>query len=206
MKALLTAAVLTLLLVAAGCSHNSDPLATAERIPVSGKTKLVIDDALDQTHHTVRYDPAYVRIDYPGGDIPIERGVCSDVVVRAFRKSGVDLQKNVHEDMMRNFSAYPQRWGLTEPDANIDHRRVPNLMKYFERMGKAKAITYNTNDYQPGDIVVWDMGGGLSHIGLISNLRSASSGKLMTIHNIGRGAQIDDRLFDWKIIGHYRYF
>jgi uncharacterized protein YijF (DUF1287 family) len=127
------------------------------------------------------------------------------VVIRAFRKVGIDLQKEVHEDMARNFSVYPNRWGLKRPDTNIDHRRVPNLMTYFQRKGKAVAITTNAADYKPGDIVAWDLGGGVTHIGLMSDIQG-DSGRYQIVHNIGGGTRVEDRLFEWRIIGHYRYF
>ncbi|HEY9230792.1 MAG TPA: DUF1287 domain-containing protein, partial [Blastocatellia bacterium] len=129
----------------------------------------VVESALEQTGQTTVYDPAYIKLTYPGGDLPIERGVCADVIVRAFRKGGVDLQKEVHEDMARDFAAYPNRWGLKAPDANIDHRRVPNLMTYFKRRDKSLPITTNAKEYEPGDVVAWDLGGGLTHIGLVVN-------------------------------------
>ncbi|MEW6125855.1 MAG: DUF1287 domain-containing protein [Acidobacteriota bacterium] len=167
--------------------------------------KQVIDAAIDQVNYTKSYDPAYVRIPYPNGDVPMETGVCSDVVVRAFRKVGIDLQKEVHLDMAKNFSTYPNKWGLRRPDTNIDHRRVPNLMTYLKRKGKAVAMTTNPQDYKPGDIVAWDLGGGITHIGLVTNLRG-EAGRFKIVHNIGWGTKVEDRLFEWKIIGHYRYF
>jgi uncharacterized protein YijF (DUF1287 family) len=144
---------------------------------------------------------------YPMGDIPIETGVCTDVVIRAFRNANVDLQQAVHEDMLRNFAAYPQKWNLPKPDANIDHRRVPNLQTFFTRRGKSLPITQISADYQPGDVVAWDLDGkGLTHIGIVSNFYDDSTKNYSIIHNIGGGAAIEDRIFDWKIIGHYRYF
>src|SRR5712691_496500 len=132
----------------------------------SPNLKLVIDGAIDQVGKTTSYDPSYQKIDYPNGDVPIETGVCSDVVVRAFRKVGIDLQKDVHEDMKRNFPGYPTRWGLNGPDANIDHRRVPNLMTYFTRQGKSLATAGGGENFLPGDIVTWDLGNGVDHVGL----------------------------------------
>src|ERR1051325_1203243 len=120
--------------------------------------KTIIDGAIDQVGKTTSYDPSYQKLDYPNGDVPIETGVCSDVIIRAFRKGNIDLQKDVHEDMKSNFSAYPTRWGLKGPDANIDHRRVPNLETYFARLGKSQGITNRSDDFQPGDLVTWDMG------------------------------------------------
>jgi uncharacterized protein YijF (DUF1287 family) len=168
--------------------------------------KQIIDGALEQTQVTTGYDPSYVAIAYPGGDVAAETGVCSDVIVRAFRKAGVDLQKEVHEDMAAAWPAYPKRWGLARPDTNIDHRRVPNLMTYFARQGKTAPVTNNKEDYQPGDIVTWDLGGGIDHIGLVSNLWSEAGDRFLIVHNIGAGTQAADVLFNWRITGHYRYF
>src|SRR5581483_832711 len=192
------------LCIGVACEHPLNQYSADNNVPVNGNIKIVIDDAIDQTHRTTHYDPAYVKIKYPNGDVPMDRGVCTDVVIRALRKTGVDLQKDVHEDMSTNFNAYPHRWGLSAPDTNIDHRRVPNLMKYFDRKGKSVAITAEATDYHPGDIVAWDLGGGLTHIGLVANIHSSGSPRLMIVHNIGNGAQLEDVLFNWKIIGHYR--
>jgi uncharacterized protein YijF (DUF1287 family) len=153
---------------------------------------------------TVIYDGSYRTLDYPGGDVPIERGVCTDVIVRALRTArGADLQKLVHEDMSTHFRDYPRRWGLTRPDANIDHRRVPNLMTYFERAGHARPLSSAAADYLPGDLVAWDLGGGVLHIGLVSD-RKAVTGVPLVIHNIGAGAREENILFRYAIIGHYR--
>ncbi len=161
--------------------------------------------ALDQTRQTLRYDPAYVHISYPGGDVPQDRGVCADVLVRAFRKIGVDLQKEVHEDMLHNFAAYPHFRGSAKPDANIDHRRVPNLMTFFKRRGAALPLTRNPTDYLPGDVVAWDLGHGQTHIGLLVNQLSPDGRRPLVVHNIGQGAREEDVLFAWKVVGHYRY-
>lgn len=163
------------------------------------------DSALTLTQQHVRYDPAYFRIGYPNGDVPADRGVCTDVVVRGYRKLGIDLQREVHEDMKAHFSEYPQQWGLTKPDRNIDHRRVPNLMTFFSRHGVAKPITMEAKDYAPGDIVCWNLGGSVTHIGIVSAIRSRNGRCNMIIHNIGAGQVLEDCLFDFKIIGHYRY-
>lgn len=149
--------------------------------------------AAKQVGVTVVYDSAYVQLRYPGGDVPLERGVCADVIVRAFRGIGVDLQREVHEDMRANFRAYPKNWGLSGPDKNIDHRRVPNLMTFFERRGKSTRAPYAA-----GDIVAWRLPGGLYHIGIVSEAP-------YVVHNIGRGAQREDILFAYPIIGHYRW-
>src|SRR5690606_14539492 len=133
----------------------------------AGFYRKLADSTLILTKQNVRYDPAYVQLSYPNGDVPADRGVCTDVIIRAYRKLGVDLQKEVHEDMKANFGIYPKMWGLSRPDRNIDHRRVPNLMTFFSRHGVVKPISTRANDYKPGDIVCWNLGGGLTHIGIV---------------------------------------
>jgi uncharacterized protein len=178
-----------------------------ETIPItSPKIQRLLTNAQTQTQQTNSYDPAYVAIAYPNGDVPIATGVCTDVVIRGFRAAGVDLQQVVHEDMQKNFSQYPKEWGLSSPDPNIDHRRVPNLMRYFERQGKSLSVTQNPADYLPGDVVTWDLGEGNWHTGLVSNLKSRLTGRSLIIHNVGAGASQQDVLFAWPILGHYRYF
>lgn len=164
--------------------------------------------AVERTHHAVRNDAAYVRIPYPGGDVPADTGVCTDEVIRAYRAVGVDLQKEVHEDMAANFSAYPnrRRWKLASTDTNIDHRRVPNLKVFFSRKGESLAISNRASDYSPGDLVTWDLGGGVPHIGIVVDQKSPESGRFMIVHNIGQGPKMEDVLFNWKITGHYRYY
>ena len=162
--------------------------------------------AIERTNHLVRYDPAYVRIPYPGGDVPSDTGVCTDEIVRAYRALGVDLQKEVHEDMLKDFAAYPHSWEGSHPDSNIDHRRVPNLRVFFSRHGTALLVTGQVNDYRPGDLVTWDLGGGVPHIGIVVDRKSAGSGRYTIVHNIGQGPRMEDVLFSWKITGHYRYF
>ena len=161
--------------------------------------------ALELTKQEVTYDPGYYTIDYPNGDIPEDKGVCTDVIIRAYRLIGIDLQKDVHEDMSANFDEYPDNWGLTKTDKNIDHRRVPNLMKLFERKGTVKPITQNPDDYVPGDIVCWELSEGISHIGIVVHLKSGEGQRNLIVHNIGAGQVLEDCLFDFKIIGHYRY-
>lgn len=168
--------------------------------------KLIVDGAVNQIGKTTSYDPSYQKIEYPNGDVPIETGVCSDVIVRAFRSGSIDLQKDVHEDMKGNFSAYPTRWGLKGPDANIDHRRVPNLQTYFTRKGKSLSTTSGSEDFLPGDIVTWDLGGGVDHVGIVVNVWSKPAQRYLMVHNIGGGSRMEDALFAWKITGHYRYF
>jgi uncharacterized protein len=164
--------------------------------------------AIERTSHTVRYDPAYVRLAYPGGDVPADTGVCTDEIIRSYRALGIDLQKEVHEDMVQNFGLYPRRWQWlrSSPDPNIDHRRVPNLMVFFSRKGKSLPITNRGEDYSPGDLVTWDLGGGVPHIGIVVDRKSAESVRYMVVHNIGQGPKMEDVLFSWKIIGHYEYF
>lgn len=151
---------------------------------------------------TLLYDPSYVRLRYPGGDVPPERGVCADVVVRAFRRIGIDLQARLHEDMARHFSDYPKLWSLRQPDSNIDHRRVPNLMTYFKRQGKALPLSAS---YEPGDVVAWRLSNGLYHIGVVSQRRAPDAHHNLVVHNIGQGARTEDVLHAFEIIGHYRW-
>ena len=161
--------------------------------------------ALELTRHKVTYDPAYFTIGYPNGDIPANKGVCTDVVIRAYRKLGIDLQKEVHEDMKANFRIYPQKWGLKGTDKNIDHRRVLNLMTFFSRNGQVKPITDKPGDYLPGDIVCWDLGGGITHIGIVAGKKISGGNRNLIVHNIGGGQVLADCLFEFKIIGHYSY-
>lgn len=161
--------------------------------------------AVALTAQQVSYDPAYFTIPYPNGDVPAGKGVCTDVVIRAYRKLGIDLQLKVHEDMQANFKLYPKTWGLKQPDKNIDHRRVPNLMVFFSRFGKVKPVTDNARDYLPGDIVCWNLGGAITHIGLVVGAKSADGKRPMIVHNIGGGQVLADCLFSYKIIGHYSY-
>jgi uncharacterized protein YijF (DUF1287 family) len=163
------------------------------------------ESALSLTQNKVTYDPKYYSITYPNGDIPSDRGVCTDVVIRAYRKLGIDLQKEVHEDMKTNFALYPKIWGLKTTDKNIDHRRVPNLMTFFERHNAKLSITRNANDYKPGDIVCWNLGGAITHIGIVVDPKSQDGKRNLIVHNIGGGQVLADCLFEYKIIGHYRY-
>lgn len=199
-----------LLLVLTGCTsfsahvqpakENSPALQATQQKSKVTPTEKLIAAALAQVDVTTEYDPAYVKLAYPNGDVPMKTGVCADVIVRAFRSVGLDLQKELHEDMKQGFAKYPKKWGAKAPDTNIDHRRVPNLMTWFARQGKALPFS----DYQPGDIVAWDLGGGLTHIGFVSDLKADQRYKI--VHNIGAGTQVEDRLLEWKVIGHYRYF
>jgi uncharacterized protein len=194
----------SLLLLSASLLAQGFPKSDAQRQTFLQKLS---DAAIERTHHVVRYDPAYVRIPYPGGDVPSGTGVCTDEVIRSYRDLGIDLQKEVHEDMQANFWAYPNhvRWMLLRTDTNIDHRRVPNLMVFFSRKGEQLPITSSNADYNPGELVSWDLGGGVPHIGIVVDQKSAS-GRYMIVHNIGRGPRAEDVLFNWRITGHYRYF
>ncbi|HZX18897.1 MAG TPA: DUF1287 domain-containing protein [Pseudomonas sp.] len=187
MRAILLVA-LSILLSAQAWALQADALVTAAR---------------QQVGVTLSYDPAYRRLNYPNGDVPLTTGVCTDVVIRALRQQGLDLQQAVHQDMRANFRLYPKNWGLSRPDSNIDHRRVPNLMTWFKRQGWSLPLGQDAERYRPGDIVTWDLGGGLTHIGIISD-RQAGSGVPLVLHNIGRGTQEEDILFSFKITGHYR--
>lgn len=188
---------------------------TPTRLPVSAvrstpsgpadRAKRLVAAAEGQIGKTTIYDPAYVKLAYPGGDVPIERGVCTDVLIRAFRAIGIDLQVQVHEDMVKHFSNYPKS-GLRKPDANIDHRRVRNLATFFTRRGAAVRVTKNTDDYQPGDVVTWDLNGsGLAHTGLVVDATVPGTSRHLIVHNIGSGTQREDVLFEFSITGHYRF-
>lgn len=204
------ALLLLFLCISCGTRKSFEGAASPSPIPTvvsvdSPQNQKIIASAIKQTKVTRTYDPAYVKLAYPGGDVPMSTGVCTDVVIRAFRSINIDLQKEVYEDMRENFAVYPRNWGLNAPDTNIDHRRVPNLMTWLKRQGKAKPVTQNGQDYQPGDIVTWDLGGGQQHIGLVTNI-PVNSQRLSIVHNVGSGTKVEDVLFKWKPIGHYRYF
>lgn len=205
--------IVSVAIFAAGSSTacQASPLQEPRPAPPTRKIidsplRRMLDNARKQTTQTRFYDPAYVSLAYPNGDVPIERGVCTDVVIRALRATGTDLQRNVHEDMRQNFGAYPRKWGLKRPDRNIDHRRVPNLQTYFKRHGKSLPVTANAADYRPGDIVSWKLPNGLDHIGVVSDATVPGQARNAVIHNIGRGTEQEDVLLAWKITGHYRYF
>ena len=167
----------------------------------------LVKAAKERTKHHVVYDPAYVRLAYPGGDVPKDRGVCTDVVIRSYRTLGIDLQKLVHEDMRRHFSLYPEHWGLKGPDKNIDHRRVPNLQTFFKRHGKSLSKSKRAEDYLPGDLVTWNVASGrwLPHIGVVVDTRSTDGKRPLIVHNIGAGPVAEDILFAFEMTGHYRF-
>ncbi len=163
--------------------------------------------AIERTNHDITYDGRYFSIPYPNGDIPEHLGVCTDVIIRSYRALGIDLQQRVHEDMKADFAAYPKHWGLSKPDANIDHRRVPNLQTFFTRHGQSLPVTDNPDDYKTGDIVTWALraNGSLPHIGIVTHLKSGDDKRPLIVHNIGAGTTLEDMLFSYKITGHYRY-
>lgn len=163
--------------------------------------------AIERTQHTVRYDGRYISIPYPNGDVPSDTGVCTDVVIRAYRKIGSDLQRLVHEDMASFFDQYPSKrmWGLTHPDKNIDHRRVPNLQAFFKRHGEVLKASQDFADYQAGDLITWILPGNLPHIGIVTDKTAPRTGAPLIAHNIARGPELQDMMFDYQITGHYRY-
>lgn len=202
----------------ARASHALTPLPPKEQVPpttvdeeeekeeasASKFAKTLSDAAMERTQRRVVYDPQYVSMSYPGGDVPDNRGVCSDVIIRVYRKAGVDLQKEVHEDMSANFSKYPKLWGLTRPDKNIDHRRVQNLQCYFKRHDAERPSSKVASEYEPGDVVAWRLKSGL-HIGLVVEKMNPQKTRHMVVHNYGRGPELGDYLFRQPIVGHYRY-
>lgn len=183
----------------------SIPFSNAQAI-TSEQNKKLVEYAADLPK-AVFYDSDYRKIDYPMGDVPAYKGVCSDVIIRSYRGIDIDLQKLLHEDIKANFSAYPSKrmWGLNKPDTNIDHRRVPNLEVFFTRKGKVKPITKNAEDYVPGDIVSWRLDNGRPHIGIVVNKKSWDNQRYLVMHNIGFGQVAEDVLFSWKITGHFTY-
>ncbi len=189
------ASVMVVLLVA-GLAHGQQ---------VDDFVSQLVGAAIERTNHEVRYDGSYRQIGYPGGDVPHDVGVCTDVVIRSYRAVGVDLQQLVHEDMSAHFDAYPKNWGLSRPDRNIDHRRVPNLQVFFSRRGSTLAVSDDPAVYLPGDLVTWMLPGNLPHIAIVADRRSADGQRPLIVHNIGAGPQIEDALFDHPMTGHYRY-
>jgi uncharacterized protein len=179
-------------------AHASNAFADTD----SRRTTLVAS-ALAQVGVTTRYDGSYTRLAFPNGDVPLDRGVCTDVVIRAYRAIGIDLQQRVHDDMRANFPAYPNLWGLKRTDRNIDHRRVPNLARFFQRHDASLPISDDAGDYLPGDIVTWKLPSGVPHIGIVSD--RPAGGRPLIVHNIGAGTQLDDALFAFEITGHFRY-
>ncbi len=191
------------MLSAAACACAALAASTGQTDGASFASRLV-EAALDRTRQIVRYDPAYVKLDYPGGDVPSGTGVCTDEVIRCYRALGYDLQKLVHEDMAANFSAYPRDWGLKAPDKNIDHRRVPNLQTFFKRRGAKLPVTADEADYLPGDLITCTVSGRLPHIAIVVPAPDGA-GRPWIVHNIGAGPQREDRLFEFPLTGHYRW-
>jgi uncharacterized protein YijF (DUF1287 family) len=196
--AMLLALAVVAVCAAAGASVAQTP-------PTANAAASVVDAAIERTSHRVVYDGSYRPIDYPGGDVPDDVGVCTDLVVRSYRAAGIDLQQEVHEDMARDFSAYPRTWGLQRPDSNIDHRRVPNLQTFFRRRGAALDTGDDPASYRPGDLVTWILPGNLPHIGIVVDRRSADGLRPLIVHNIGQGPKMEDVLFAYEITGHYRF-
>ena len=200
MKAVTLIYCLATMLALVGCSRTIN-------LP-EGFQRDLVNAANERTKHSIRYDGRYMEISYPSGDVPADMGVCTDVIIRSFRSVGVDLQRLVHEDMVKNFNKYPSKriWGLTSPDTNIDHRRVPILQTFFRRAGASLDITHESKDYLPGDIVTWDLPGRSPwHIGIITDKKSNLTGRPLVVHNFGKGPITSDMIFDYKITGHYRY-
>lgn len=177
---------------------NPEPKTFEEKLSEAAIS--IIDPSID-------YDPAYFSIAYPNGDVPKNKGVCTDVIIRSYRKLNIDLQKEVHEDMLQNFELYPnlKKWGMTKTDTNIDHRRVPNLEIFFERKGTELPVTQNPNDYKTGEIVTWMINDKLPHIGIITNKKSKDGKRNLIVHNVGNGQVLEDCLFEYKIVGHFKY-
>ncbi|WP_286968689.1 DUF1287 domain-containing protein [Flavobacterium sp. UBA4854] len=179
-------------------SNYTEPKTFAEKLSQAAIS--IIDPSID-------YDPAYFKIDYPNGDVPKNKGVCTDVIIRSYRVLNIDLQKEVHEDMVENFSLYPnlKKWGMTKTDTNIDHRRVPNLEVFFERKGTKLPVTQNAKDYKTGELVTWMINDKLPHIGIVTNKKSADGKRNLIVHNVGSGQILEDCLFEYKIVGHFKY-
>lgn len=194
-----------LLLFLLGCTNSTVPdiVSSKPAKPKDFYGKLS-DAAISIINPNIEYDPTYFTIPYPNGDVPKDKGVCTDVVIRAYRKVGIDLQKEVHEDIKKNFNKYPKAWGLKSTDSNIDHRRVPNLETFFGRFGETLPVSNKISDYKPGDIVTWMLPGRHTHIGVVVD-KKATSGRYMIVHNIGSGQVMEDVLFEYDMRNHYRY-
>jgi uncharacterized protein len=199
--------LLLLLSVVCGCNGKAQEVPVVPRTAEPpGFSKKISDAAIERLNHKVRYDPQYVKIPYPNGDVPANIGVCTDEVIRSYRVLGIDLQKDVHEEMTLNFKRFPNRWRLSKTDTNIDHRRVPNLQVLFAGKGDNLALTSNPNDYLPGDIVTWNVPINRPHIGIVVNRKLQGRDTYMIVHNIGAGPVLEDMLFKYSITGHYRYY
>jgi len=196
---------LTRLLVASSVVLAAPSIAYRDGEP-EGFSKHLVHAAVERTNHRVTYDGSYRSISYPNGDVPGNIGVCTDLIIRAYRELGIDLQKDVHEEMKAHFQEFPNNWNLSRPDPNIDHRRVPNLRTFFSRKGIVLSVTAKAEDYAAGDLVTWVVAGNLPHIGIVAERKSPDGKRPLIVHNIGRGPQVEDMLFSYPITGHYRYY
>jgi len=201
--------ILLIVILFCSCSQkekNKTLSFTAKRTTNTFEEKLS-EAAISIIDPSIDYDPAYFSIKYPNGDIPENKGVCTDVIIRCYRKLNIDLQKEVHEDMAANFSEYPnlKKWGMTKTDTNIDHRRVPNLEVFFGRKGTKLSVSKDPKDYKTGEIVTWMINDKLPHIGIITNKKSEDGKRNLIVHNVGDGQVLEDCLFEYKIVGHYSF-
>lgn len=201
--------ILLLVLLSYSCQQKEKEPTASFTTSATTKTfeERLSDAAISVIDPTIDYDPAYFSIAYPNGDVPKNKGVCTDVIIRSYRKLGIDLQKEVHEDMVAHFSEYPnpEKWGMTKTDTNIDHRRVPNLEVFFERKGKKLTVSQDPATYKTGEIVTWMINGKLPHIGIITNKKSKDGKRNLIVHNVGGGQVLEDCLFEYEITGHYSY-
>lgn len=168
-------------------------------------SKRLVIAALERTQHAVNYDGRYLKLNYPNGDVPDNIGVCTDVIIRAYRNLNIDLQKDVHEDMQANFKSYPKLWGLKNTDKNIDHRRVPNLQALFKRKGVVLPVSTDGSKYKAGELVTWMLPGNLPHIGIVTDKKSSDGKRPLIVHNIGAGPKLEDMLFKYPVTGRYLY-
>jgi uncharacterized protein YijF (DUF1287 family) len=205
------APILFFILLSFGCKKSDELASTLNdsasfliENPISFQEKLS-NAALSIINSEIVYTPNYVAIQFPNGDVPAKTGVCSDVVIRAYRKLGIDLQKEVHEDMKSNFSKYPTKWNLKQTDTNIDHRRVPNLEVFFTQKGEKLPVSKDAGDYKTGEMVTWMISGKLPHIGIVTHKKTADGKRPMLVHNVGSGQVLEDCLFAYEIVGHYKY-
>lgn len=202
--------IIPFMLLFCSCNQKREQYTIAENSAIVDKSfgDKLSDAAISIIDPSIDYDPAYFSIKYPNGDIPENKGVCTDVIIRSYRKLNIDLQQEVHEDMLEKFSVYPnlEKWGMSKTDTNIDHRRVPNLEVFFDRKGENLAISKNPNDYKTGEIVTWLINDKLPHIGIVTNRKSADGKRNLIVHNVGNGQVLQDCLFEYKIVGHYKYW
>lgn len=199
--------LITLLLCSCIEKEKSRTIAFADKQTAKTFEEKLSDAAISIVDASIDYDPTYFSIKYPNGDVPATKGVCTDVIIRSYRKLNIDLQKEVHEDMIANFSKYPslKKWGMKKTDTNIDHRRVPNLEIFFERKGIKLPVTANATDYKTGEMVTWMINSKFPHIGIVTNQKSEDGKRNLIVHNVGGGQVLEDCLFAFKIVGHYKY-